>query len=143
MLTLWNQFDDLFSDELLKARRPLSRTFVPPVDIAETEEGYLLSADVPGMTAEELDITVEDGVLSVSGQRKAEASREANGYQRSERAFGAFRRTFVLPKGVNADAVTARVESGQLFVRIPKPVSALPRKVKVTPEALEGAAKAG
>jgi len=131
MLTLWNQFDDLFSDELFKGRRAMTRSFWPAVDIEEVKEGYLLTADVPGMNPEEIDITVEDGVLSLKGERKSERKTEREGYRRYERSFGSFQRSFVLPKGVNADAVDAKVEHGQLIVHIPKPVTALPKKVTV------------
>lgn len=131
MLTLLNQFDDLFSDELMKHRRGPTRGFWPAVDIEEVKDGYVLTADVPGMSPEDLDITIEDGVLSLKGQRKSEKKEEHEGYKRYERTFGSFRRTFVLPKGVSADAVQASVVHGQLVVRIPKPLAALPRKVTV------------
>jgi HSP20 family protein len=141
MLTLWNQFDDLFSDELFKGRRQLQRSFWPAVDIEEVQDGYMLTADVPGMNPEEIDITVEDGVLSLKGERKSENKDEHDGYKRIERTFGSFQRTFVLPKGVSADAVEAKVENGQLVVRIPKPVAALPRKVTVSGNLPEMSAK--
>ena len=138
MLTLWNQFDDLFADDGLKARRPAVRKFMPAVDIEETKDGYLLTADVPGLGADEIDITVEDGVLALKGERKMERRDEKDGYRRYERSFGSFQRSFVLPKGVELDRVDARVENGQLLVKIPKPVASLPRKVSV--KAVEGPA---
>lgn len=145
MLTLWNQFDDLFADELFKGRRSPARTFVPAVDIEETSDGYLLTADVPGVPAESIDITVEDGVLTLKGHRQAEQREEKEGYRRIERSFGSFQRSFVLPKGVNVEGVKAQVEHGQLRVRVPKPVAALPKKVTVTAttSAEEAARKAG
>ena len=65
MLTLWNQFDDLFSDDFFKARRQLYKAAWPAVDIEETKEGYLLTADVPGLSADQIEINVADGVLTV------------------------------------------------------------------------------
>jgi HSP20 family protein len=130
MLTLWNQFDDLFADEFRGARRG-PRAFVPAVDVEETAQGYRLTADVPGVAAEDIDITVQDGVLTLKGQRKSEQREQKDGYRRLERSFGSFQRSFVLPKGVNADGVTAQVEHGQLIVDVPKPVAALPKKVQV------------
>lgn len=132
MLALWNQFDDLLNDDLFRGRRaPQAPSFAPPVDIVETEKGYELVADLPGLTAEDVDITVEDGVLSISGERKNEKVEERKGYRRIERTFGTFKRAFTLPKGVSADQVTAEVSNGQLKVLVPKPVSELPRKIKV------------
>jgi len=132
MLALWNQFDDLLHDDFFRARRQMAQpTFAPPVDIVETDKGFELSADLPGLTADDVDITIEDGVLSISGERKNEITEEKKGYRRVERTFGSFKRSFTLPKGVSVDEVTARVEHGQLKVSVPKPVSELPRKVKV------------
>lgn len=131
MLTLWNQFDDLFNDESLRARRSLARSFTPLVDIEEQKDAYVLTADVPGIKPEEIEITVEDGVLTVKGERRAESRQEKDGYRRYERSFGAFRRSFVLPKGVRGERVEASVDSGQLVVRVPKPEAATPTKVTV------------
>ena len=130
MLTLWNQFDDLFADEF-RNRRPSARTFVPAVDVEETNDAFVLTADVPGVAAENIDVTVEGGVLTLKGRREAEKKNEKDGYRRIERSFGSFQRSFVLPKGVNAEGVEARVEHGQLSVRVPKPVQAVPKKVAV------------
>lgn len=131
MLTLWNQFDDLFADEL-RGRQKAARTFVPAVDIEETQDGYLLTADVPGVSPEDIDITVENGVLTVKGERHAERREDKEGYRRLERSFGSFQRSFVLPKGVNAEGVQANVENGQLKLRVPKPVASLPRKISIS-----------
>jgi HSP20 family protein len=130
MLALWNQFDDLFNDQHSTIRRP-TRSFVPAVDIEETKDGYLLTADLPGLTAEDVNITVENGVLLLSGERRDERIDEKEGYKRIERSFGSFRRSFTLPKGVDVEQVTAKTEHGQVKVRIPKPVAELPRKIKV------------
>lgn len=132
MLTLWNQFDDLFNDDSLRARRTMARSFTPPVDIEEQKEAYVLTADVPGIKAEDIEITVEDGVLTMKGERRSESRQDKDGYRRYERSFGAFRRSFVLPKGVRGDRVEASVDNGQLMVRVPKPEAALPTKVTVT-----------
>jgi HSP20 family protein len=131
MLALWNQFDDLLNDDFFRARRAAPPAFAPAVDIVETEKGYELAADLPGLSAQDVDITVEDGVLTISGERKDERVDEKKGYRRVERTFGTFKRAFTLPKGVSVDQITARVEHGQLRVLVPKPVTELPRKVRV------------
>lgn len=131
MLTLWNQFDDLFNDNFVRGRTVQTRSFVPAVDIHETKEGYDLVADVPGLAPENIDVTVEDGVLKVRGERKAEREEAKEGYRRLERSFGSFERSFVLPKGVTPESVVASVEHGQLKVRIPKPAAQTPKKIAV------------
>jgi HSP20 family protein len=132
MLTLWNQFDDLFSDDFFRSRRQAySKAAWPAVDIEETKEGYLLTADVPGLSPEQIEIDVEDGVLTFKGERKSERKDEKDGYRRYERTFGSFRRSFVLPKGVDPNAVEAQVVNGQLSVRVPRPALTPPRRVAV------------
>jgi len=129
MLALFNQFDDLFGDDL-RSRRA-TRTFLPAVDIEERKEDYRLVADLPGLTADDVDVTIENGVLTVSGERKGERVDEKEGYRRVERTFGSFRRAFTLPKGVSPDKISAHTENGLLEVIIPKPADEAPRKVKV------------
>jgi HSP20 family protein len=85
------------------------------------------------MAEEDLKIEVEDNVLSISGERKAEHQDEQQGFYRVERAFGHFARTLTLPKGVDAGAVTAAFDRGVLEVRIPKPEAAKPRRIEITP----------
>jgi HSP20 family protein len=131
MLTLWNQFDDLFSDDFFRNRRQAHRAAWPAVDIEETKDGYLLTADVPGLSPEQIEVNVEDGVLTFKGERKSERKDEKDGYRRYERTFGTFRRSFVLPKGVDPAAVEAQVVNGQLSVRVPRPAQAPPRRVAV------------
>jgi HSP20 family protein len=135
MLALWNQFDDLLHDDLFRGRRQLAQgpSFAPPVDVVETKNGFELTADLPGLTANDVDISIEDGVLSVSGERKDERVEEKGGYRRIERNFGSFKRSFALPKGIAAEQVSASFEHGQLKVFVPKPVSEVPRRVKVQP----------
>ena len=136
MLALWNQMDDLLGDDLLRNRRT-TVTFAPAVDIVETKSGYRLTADVPGLSAEEIDITVEGGTLVISGERKMDQTDHKEGYRRIERSFGQFRRAFSLPKGVDLDGIQATVESGQLILDVPKPVAELPRKVRIATKSPE------
>ena len=142
MLTLWNAFDDLFNDQFARpVRYRAEREFRPAVDVSEDENHYLVTADVPGMKAEDLDITVDNNVLTVSGERKFEKKDERHGYHRVERHYGSFKRSFALPEGVDAGAIEANVENGALAIKIPKPVVAKPRKVKVKAGTLTEKAK--
>ncbi len=118
------------------------RRWVPAMDLVETRDGYVLRADLPGLTESDIDIEVENNVLTVSGERKAEHRDESEGYYRVERAFGSFARSLTLPEGVDADAVQASFDKGVLEVRIPKPEETKPHRVQIavggTKPAIEG-----
>ena len=105
------------------------RRWAPPMDLIESEEHYVLTADLPGMSQQDIAIEFEDGVLSISGERPVH---EGEGLLRRERAAGAFRRTLSLPEGVDPDGVQAAYENGVLEVRIPKPEQRKPRKVAIS-----------
>jgi HSP20 family protein len=108
------------------------RRWVPAMDLVETKESFVLRADLPGVSEEDVKIEVEDNVLTVSGERKSEhESRRDEGFYRMERAFGTFSRSLTLPKGVNPDAVAASFDRGVLEVHIPKPEQAKPRRISI------------
>lgn len=107
------------------------RRWLPAMDLVETDDHFVLRADLPGLTEDDVKIEVEDKVLTVSGERKAEQETTKEGYHRVERAFGAFSRSLTLPEGVDADAVTASFERGVLEISIPKPEERKPRRVSI------------
>lgn len=107
------------------------RRWMPPMDLLETEAHFVLRADLPGVSQSDVQIEVEDSTLTVSGERRAEQEERKEGYHRVERGFGAFSRSLTLPKGVDADAVTAEFDSGVLEIRIPKPEERKPRRVAI------------
>ena len=107
------------------------RRWVPAMDLVETDEHFVLKADLPGLAESDVNIEVEDNVLTVSGERKAEHEDKREGYVRVERAYGSFRRSLTLPEGVDPEAVTASFDNGVLEVRIPKPEERKPRKVEI------------
>ena len=117
------------------------RRWLPPMDLVETEDHFVLRADLPGLSEEDVSIELEDSVLTVSGERKAEHEEREEGFHRVERSFGAFSRSLSLPKGVDADAVAASFDRGVLEIRIPKPEARKPRRISIAhggPEAIEG-----
>jgi HSP20 family protein len=118
------------------------RRWIPPMDLVETEDHFVLKADLPGLDESDVNIEVEDNILTVSGERKAEHEDKREGYVRVERAYGSFRRSLTLPEGIDAEAVTASFEKGVLEVSIPKPEERKPRKVAIQvgerPAAIEG-----
>ncbi len=108
------------------------RRWVPAMDLLETDESFVLRADLPGLSEGDVNIELEDNVLTVSGERKGEHEERKEGYYRVERSFGRFSRSLTLPDGVDADAVRANFEDGVLEVRIPKPEARKPRKVSIS-----------
>jgi HSP20 family protein len=108
-----------------------ARRWMPAMDLYETDRHLVLRADLPGVAQEDLAIEVEDGVLTVAGQRRDEQAEQGRGYLRSERAFGAFSRSLTLPKGIDPEGVVAEFDHGVLEVRVPKPEERRPRKIAV------------
>lgn len=104
--------------------------WTPAVDVREEAERFVIRADVPGVDPASIDITMEDGVLTMSGERAA-ASEEGVSYQRNERASGQFTRRFNLPESADAESVSARGENGVLEITIPKREQVKPRKITV------------
>jgi HSP20 family protein len=135
-------FSTLFDSPTGAARPAGARRWIPAMDLSETPQDFLLRADLPGLTADDVAIDVEDRVLTISGERKGEDLGEDGRFLRVERAQGAFRRTLTLPDGVDAEAVTASFENGVLEVRIPKPEERKPRRVAISagsaPATIEG-----
>jgi HSP20 family protein len=109
-----------------------ARRWLPPMDLVETDEHFVLRADLPGLSEGDVNVELEDNVLTVSGERKAEHESRKEGYYRIERASGGFQRSLTLPEGVNADAIEASFDKGVLEVRIPKPEERKPRKVAIS-----------
>jgi HSP20 family protein len=91
----------------------------PEVDISEDDQGYLLKADLPEMKKDDVRVTVEDGILSVSGERKCQKEDEKKKFHRIERSFGTFRRSFTLPEDADSTKVTAEFRDGVLKVHLP------------------------
>ncbi len=124
------------------------RRWIPAMDLVETDEHFVLRADLPGLKEEDVKIEVEDSTLTVSGERRSEHESNREGYHRVERSFGSFSRSLTLPKGVDPAAVTAGFDRGVLEVRIPKPEERKPRRVAIAVEgagapAIEGKASEG
>jgi HSP20 family protein len=108
-----------------------TRRWIPAMDLVETEDHYVLTADLPGLSESDINLEFEGDVLTLSGERKAEQTERKEGFYRLERSTGAFSRSLTLPEGVEPDAVTATFDKGVLEVRIPKPEQRKPRKVAI------------
>jgi HSP20 family protein len=116
------------------------RRWLPAMDLVETADQYVLRADLPGLSEQDLSIQVQDNVLTLSGERKAEHSDQPEGYYRLERAFGSFSRSLTLPDGVDPDGVRAQFDRGVLQISIPKPEQKKPRTVQIALGAQPGSA---
>jgi HSP20 family protein len=119
-------FDAFFGTQGQGAQR-----WVPPMDLVEAEDHFLLKADLPGLGEDDVSIEVQDGTLSISGERRAEHETREGGFYRVERATGSFSRSLTLPDGVDPDAISAEFDRGVLSVRIPKPEERKPRRVAI------------
>jgi HSP20 family protein len=124
-------FNTFFDTPTQPGNGPLRR-WVPAMDLVETDDHFVLRADLPGLTEDDVSIELEDNVLTISGERKSEHEEHKEGYHRVERAYGSFGRSLTLPEGVDADTVEASFDNGVLEVRIPKPEERKPRKVAIT-----------
>jgi HSP20 family protein len=109
-----------------------ARRWLPATDLIESETHYVLRADLPGVSEDDITIELDHDVLTITGERKAEQQERKAGYYRVERSFGSFRRSVRLPEGVDAEAITAHFDRGVLEVSVPKPEQPKPRTVKIT-----------
>lgn len=123
------QFFEEAINDLIK--EPTGRPWSPSVDILETQNELVVKADLPEVKLEDIQIHLENGVLSLKGERKFEHKEEKAGYHRLERGYGAFARNFALPETVDAEKVNAAYKDGVLTITLPKKEIAKPRAIKV------------
>lgn len=105
--------------------------FVPAVDISEKDDEYVLEAELPGMKKEDIHIDLKDGILTISGDRKYEREETRDNYNRVERCYGSFSRSFTLPDHVKVDRIDAAYKDGILTVTLPKGEEAKPKHIDV------------
>ncbi len=122
------------------------RRWMPAMDLVETEEHFVLRADLPGLGEEDVKLEVAGDTLTVSGERTFEHEAKKDGFYRLERGSGTFSRSLTLPEGTDPDAITAAFDKGVLEIRIPKPEQRKPRRVEIAVgggrPAIEGTAAA-
>ncbi len=106
--------------------------WAPAVDIKEENDRFVITADIPGVAPEQIEITMDNGVLALRGARKEERKEERDGYKRVERVSGTFYRRFALPDGVDPQGITAKGQHGVLEIAIPKVERAKARRIEVT-----------
>lgn len=138
VVSLREAMDRLFEDSFI---RPSTFTGLPagqiavPVDLWETPEAYHLRADLPGLTAEDIDINVTADTIAISGELKGQSDVTSEGWLRQERRYGKFQRAFSLPMQLDANKVEATFENGVLTLVLPKAEAVRPKQIKVTAKA--------
>lgn len=141
-LVQWNPFREM-DDLMARFQRGFGRSLAgtgngdaqmalsPAVDISETPKEYVIKAELPGMKKEDVKVTVQNGVLSISGERKSETERKDETYHRIERSYGSFTRSFALPDDAVAERVTAESKDGVLTVCVGRSEAPKPKSIEI------------
>ena len=127
-----NRLFNTFFEPSIGSNGAVMRRWSPAMDLVETDDHYVLRADLPGVSEGDVKIELDDNVLTISGERKSAHKETKEGYYRVERAYGSFSRALTLPEGVDADGISANFDRGVLEVRVPKPEQRKPRKVTIS-----------
>ncbi len=152
VMTSWDLFDDMRSaqDELMRQSRMPShwasgqfgrqpggdadgQAWAPAVDIAERKDAYVVTAELPGIVTEDLEITFQDGLLTIQGERHVAPVTAGEKVHRAERRYGAFRRSITLPRHVQADKIEASAQDGVLQILVPKAEEVHAKRIQVRP----------
>jgi HSP20 family protein len=135
MLAKWDPFRDLSAVERefdrLMGRAFSKNAWVPPLDVRETEDRYEVTVDLPGLEPDAVNVTFEDGTLTVSGKREFASEEKGETYHRIERSFGTFARSIGLPHTADAERIEATFDKGVLTISVPKVEAAKPRTIEV------------
>jgi len=123
--SLFDQFFNRTGDESNSA------VWAPQTDLVETDERFELRLDVPGLSTDDIDINLQNGTLTVSGERTSERTGEGEDYVRVERAFGTFHRSFALPDAVDHKRIEVTYEDGVLSIHVPKTEESTPRQIEI------------
>lgn len=139
-LSIWNpihDMDELFHNRLasvLGGEGLESTAWSPVVDIEETKNGYVIRAELPGLNKDQINVVVEDGILTLSGENNLERTVEGKTFHRVERSHGTFSRSFTLPEAVNSESVEAKFKGGLLEIQVEKLEELLPKAIEVRVE---------
>jgi HSP20 family protein len=137
---LSQRMDRMFEELMGRGLRRLAEddrvrgSWSPAVNILEKKDAIVITADLPGLKAEDVDVTVDNGVLTIRGERRLEEASEGETYHRVERVYGVFERTFTLPNSVDVNTIDAKFRNGEMVVTLPKREESKPRAVKVAVE---------
>jgi HSP20 family protein len=124
-------FDDFWGESTLTPRREMGARFWPQVDVTETEKEIKVSAEIPGVEPKDIDVSVEDGMLTIKGEKKYEREEKEKGQYRMERSYGSFERAIELPAEVDESKAKAEFKKGVLRLTLPKRPGAPSRRKKI------------
>lgn len=127
-LSTWSMFDDFDNPSRHPATRQAATLWSPAVEVLERGNHLVVRADLPGLSKDDVNVDIDNGVLTISGERRSENEEERQGYFRSERSYGSFSRSIPIPEGVNEDQVNASFKDGVLEVTMPKPAETSKRR---------------
>jgi HSP20 family protein len=134
LITLREKMNRLFEDTFAargEEKDLMASTWTPSVDIYETENDVVLTAEIPGIEEKDIEIKIEDNTLSIKGERKLEKETKEENYHRIERAYGTFYRSFTIPHNVDQNKIQAEQENGVLKITMPRKPELKPQKVKI------------
>lgn len=140
--SLQSEFNRLFDGFFGTAPAARARRWLPALDVSEDADSIVVRVDLPGLSEDDVEIEIEDRVLTISGKRESKVDEKEGTLHRIERSYGEFSRSLTLPEGVDADAVTAAFDKGVLELRVPKPEERKPRRISIagSKPAIEGEA---
>ena len=127
-------FDSFFTGWPERRKDLLASEWAPSIDVAETDEEIVVTAELPGVKQDEVDITITDDVLTLKGEKKEEKEVKEKNYHRVERSYGSFQRSISLPTGVKSDEAKASYKDGVLHITVPKAEEAKPKQIKIDVE---------
>jgi HSP20 family protein len=156
-ISRWDPFQDLqsFRDEMNRTLsrwfsreegdEPTPRRWMPALDVTESKDAYQIDVEVPGMRPEDINVTVEDGMLTISGERRSEEEKGDRNYHRIERRYGVFRRAISLPRDVDANRMQASYDNGVLRLEVPKSEGSQAKRIEVkqAPSSGDGGGQSG
>lgn len=129
--SLWNAFDRMFEDSYMTPPEEQARSWGLALDVAENANAYVVKASVPGVKPEDIEVTLEKNVLTISGESRADESINTEEYRLRERRYGTFSRSLRFPAEVNSDSIDASYENGVLTLTVPKSEAVKPRKIEI------------
>lgn len=130
------RMDSLWS-RMTTDEAPVMADWAPTSDVIESSEEITIKAELPGVAVKDVEVQIENGMLTIRGERSGEKETEGNGYRRVERAYGSFFRSYPLPQNVEPERIGATLENGLLEVHMPKKAGAMPRTIKLEVKAKE------
>ena len=129
------QMDRFFHTPFLRVGAPSdesrAETWHPSVDVFESEDALVINAELPGLSKDDIDVNIDEGKLTLSGERKSDSEVKEDKFYRRERTYGKFVRTFALPADIDPDKISAEFKDGVLKIEIPKPEEKKPRQITV------------